>query len=150
MSLFMAGGEMAFTIGPLLAVWVVSIWTLDGFWRTVFLGWAATVVLFLAFARCSTAHGKTGKLALHWRLRCCVCFCRCRFLLFFDSLCSRVSRPICPRIWNGTGVSLILAGAMFSVVQLAGVGGVLLSGPAQRQAGEEMGAVRGNTWLVDY
>ena len=30
MSYFMASGELARTIGPLVAVWAVSLWTLDG------------------------------------------------------------------------------------------------------------------------
>ena len=33
MSLFMAGGELGRTVGPLLVLWAVSIWTLDGLLR---------------------------------------------------------------------------------------------------------------------
>ena len=46
MSLFMVGGELAYTLGPLLAVWAVTTWTLDGFYRLVVIGWAASLILF--------------------------------------------------------------------------------------------------------
>jgi FSR family fosmidomycin resistance protein-like MFS transporter len=35
MSFFMAAGELGRTIGPLLFVWAVSTWTLDGYWRVM-------------------------------------------------------------------------------------------------------------------
>ena len=39
MSWFMAGGELARTVGPLVAVWIVSTWTLEGMFRVVVIGW---------------------------------------------------------------------------------------------------------------
>lgn len=47
MGLFMTGGELARTLGPLLAVWAISTWTLDGFFRIVVLDWAASLVLYI-------------------------------------------------------------------------------------------------------
>ena len=38
MSLFMAAGELARAVGPLLAVWAISAWTLDGYFRVSFIG----------------------------------------------------------------------------------------------------------------
>jgi MFS family permease len=46
MSWFMAGGEFARTVGPLLAVWAVSMWSFDGIYRLMFLGWAASLILY--------------------------------------------------------------------------------------------------------
>jgi FSR family fosmidomycin resistance protein-like MFS transporter len=46
MSFFMASGELSRTVGPLLAVWAVSFWTLEGMWRLAILGWAASVLLY--------------------------------------------------------------------------------------------------------
>jgi MFS transporter, FSR family, fosmidomycin resistance protein len=96
MSLFMAGGEMAYTVGPLLAVWAVSIWTLDGFWRTVLLGWAVTVVLYWRLHNVAPRMDRPGSLRaiapsmLH--------FCRSRYLLCFASPSWRASRHTYRRI----------------------------------------------------
>ena len=46
MSLFMAGGEMGRTVGPLLVGWAVSMWGLDGIWRLAFIGWITTGFLY--------------------------------------------------------------------------------------------------------
>jgi FSR family fosmidomycin resistance protein-like MFS transporter len=45
MSFFMAGGELGRTIGPLLAIWAVSLWTLEGLPRIAFVGWGASLLL---------------------------------------------------------------------------------------------------------
>ena len=46
MSLYMGAGELSRTVGPLIAVWAVTLWTLDGFYRIVVLGWATSLILF--------------------------------------------------------------------------------------------------------
>ena len=46
MSLFMLGGTVAYTVGPLLAVAAVSWWGLDGIWRLIPLGVAASAMLY--------------------------------------------------------------------------------------------------------
>lgn len=49
MSLFMAAGEGARTVGPLLVVWAVGMWGLTGIWRTLFIGYLATALLYWRF-----------------------------------------------------------------------------------------------------
>ena len=49
MSLFMAAGELGRTVGPLFAVWAVSVWTLEGLYRAALFGWVATAILYLRF-----------------------------------------------------------------------------------------------------
>ena len=46
MSIFMAAGELARTVGPLFAVAGVAWFGLDGLWRLAFVGWAVTGILF--------------------------------------------------------------------------------------------------------
>ena len=46
MSFFMLGGSLAYTVGPLLAVAAVSWWGLEGIWRLIPLGGAASAVLY--------------------------------------------------------------------------------------------------------
>ncbi len=47
MSIFMAGGEAARTLGPLLITAAIAIFTLEGSWVVVFFGLAAALILYL-------------------------------------------------------------------------------------------------------
>ncbi len=134
MSLFMAGGEMAFTIGPLLAVWAVSIWTLDGFWRTAFLGWAATIILYWRLHDVAPRMEKPGSLRALAPSMLRLFLPLTVFAFFRYPMLESISTYL-PTYMKTEGASLILAGAMFSVVQFAGVAGVLLSGPASDRLG---------------
>lgn len=64
MSLFMAAGEGARTVGPLLVVWAVGLWGLGGIWRTLFIGYLATAFLFWRFRKIQ-AYPRTNRLS--WR-----------------------------------------------------------------------------------
>ena len=64
MSIFMAGGELGRTLGPLLAIWAVSIWTLDGYYRVAVLGWGATLILFWRLRRVSGQAESSGNFYL--------------------------------------------------------------------------------------
>ncbi len=64
MSLWMAAGEMARTVGPLLVVWAVGLWGLAGIWRVVFLGWLTSALLYWRF-RQTLAHTRPRRIA--WR-----------------------------------------------------------------------------------
>ncbi|MCA9981840.1 MAG: MFS transporter, partial [Anaerolineales bacterium] len=46
MSLFMAGGELGRTLGPLAVAWGLAYLTADNFWQLMFVGWAVTAVLY--------------------------------------------------------------------------------------------------------
>jgi FSR family fosmidomycin resistance protein-like MFS transporter len=46
MSYFMAGGELGRAVGPLLIVWAVATWGLDGIWRLAVIGWVTTAFLY--------------------------------------------------------------------------------------------------------
>ncbi|MEJ2267042.1 MAG: MFS transporter [Anaerolineales bacterium] len=134
MSLFMAGGELGRTVGPLLAVWAVSTWTLDGFWRVVLLGWAATVILFWRLRDISARPGMPGS------LREVVPLLRTLFLpLLLIMFCRNfmaVSLTVyLPTYMDREGASLLIAGGALSILELAGVGGALVSGTVSDQLG---------------
>ena len=46
MSIFMAFGELARTVGPLIAVWGISLWGLEGISRLMVVGWATSLLMF--------------------------------------------------------------------------------------------------------
>ena len=52
MSFFMASGELARSVGPLLVAFGVTQWGMEGLWRLMFFGWLASAAALLAPARC--------------------------------------------------------------------------------------------------
>jgi len=127
MSLFMAAGELARAVGPLLAVWAVSTWTLGGFYRVIFIGWAATLVLYFRL-RQVPARMETPE-----SIRSIFPFIRSLFLpllliLFFRSFMRDSLSTFLPIFIRGEGASLWVAGASLSILELAGVAGALVSG----------------------
>ena len=46
MSFFMASGELARSVGPLLVGFGVAEWGMEGLWRLMFFGWVSSAVLF--------------------------------------------------------------------------------------------------------
>ncbi len=134
MSLFMAAGELSYTVGPLLAVWFVSRWTLEGYWRLAVLGWATTLILLWRL------RGNEPRLAKPGRLTAILPRVARLFIplaligLFRYPLLESISTYL-PTYMNQRGMNLIQSGLMFSLVQLAGVIGVLLSGPVSDRLG---------------
>lgn len=136
MSFFMASGELGRSVAPLLAVWVVSLWTLDGFYRVMVLGWAATAILY-------------------WRLRDIPARSRPQDLrvilpamrrLFVPLLGIIVAREFLltplvvflPTFMSLNGAGLWVAGASLALWELAGVGGALVSGPISDHLGRRI------------
>ncbi len=137
MSLFMAGGELGRTLGPLLAVWAVSMWTLDGFYRIMVLGWAASAILFWRLHNISARPRKNGE------LRAIIPLLRSLYLpLVFITLFKNfmlVSLSVyLPTFLNNEGSSLLVAGGALSIFELAGVGGALLSGTLSDRFGRKL------------
>ncbi len=137
MSLFMAGGELGRSAGPLLAVWAVSTWTLDGYYPVMLLGWAATVVLYLRLHNLQARPSQNGS------LRTILPFIKTLFLplifiaLFRDFLISSISVYL-PTFMNSEGASLLMAGSALAIYELAGVGGALTSGTISDRLGRKL------------
>jgi len=131
MSLFMVGGELAYTLGPLLAVWAVTTWTLDGYYRIVVIGWAATLVMFWRLkgnGKGIAAHPeKPGSLRLILPQLPAVFVPLALITLFRQPLMESLSTFL-PTYLSERGASLWVAGASLSVFELSGVPGLLLSG----------------------
>jgi MFS transporter, FSR family, fosmidomycin resistance protein len=140
MSLFMAGGEMAYTLGPLLAVWAVTTWTLDGMWRLVVIGWAASLILFWKLNgirnNLAAQPEKPGSLRLMLPQLAGVFIPLTLINLFRNPLMESVSTFL-PTYLSQRGYSLWLAGASLSIFDLAGLGGVLLSGSISDRVGRK-------------
>ena len=133
MSFFMAGGELGRSLAPLLAVWVVSIWTLDGFYRIMVLGWAASLILYWRL-RDIPARTKPQD------LRAALPAMRRLFVPLVGIIIARefllTSLTVfLPTFRTLSGASLLGAGASLAMWELAGVGGALLSGSLSDRLG---------------
>ncbi|NUM47623.1 MAG: MFS transporter [Anaerolineales bacterium] len=136
MSIFMASGELGRTVGPLLAVWGVTMWGLEGIYRLAILGWLVTAVLFVRFretpARTQKTVGFRTLLPTAWRL-----FLGLFFITISRDFLAVSLGTFLPTFMSGQGVSLWLAGASLSIYEFAGVGGALFSGTVSDRFGRK-------------
>jgi FSR family fosmidomycin resistance protein-like MFS transporter len=136
MSLFMAAGELARTIGPLIAVWAVSLWTLEGTYRLAVIGWVTSIILFWRLravpARTDKQAGLRQALPAMARLFVPVIL----FTLFRNFMIECLVTYL-PIYMSDQGASLWIAGASLSILELAGVGGALFSGTASDRLGRK-------------
>jgi len=136
MSWFMAGGELGRTLGPLIAVWAVSIWGLNGIYRVSILGWAASVILFLRLKDIPGATNKTSSLrTILPKIK--TLFVPLTLVMFFRNFMVVSMTTYLPTYLSTHGYSLIIAGAALSVLEFAGVGGALLSGTISDRLGRK-------------
>lgn len=127
MSLFMAAGELGRTLGPIMAVWAVSLWTLDGYYRVIFIGWGATLVLYSRLRHVPARAEPPGSMRSILPVLRSLFVPLILFILFRSFL--RDSLAIFLPIYiSGQGGSLWLAGAALSILEGAGVLGALSSG----------------------
>lgn len=136
MSWFMAGGELGRTVGPLLAVWAVSVWTLDGFYRLMGLGWLTSVILYWRLRDIPARAAQRPQWAELWPVA---------RRLFGPLLAVMAPREFMlaaltvylPTFMSREGASLWVAGAALSIWELAGIGGALTSGTLSDRLGRK-------------
>jgi len=136
MSLYMAAGELARTLGPIIAVWAVSMWTLDGFYRLVVFGWIASAILFWRLRTVPARAERSGSLRelTPFLLRL---YLPLAIILFFRNFMMASLTTYLPIYLNMGGASLWLSGIALSILEFAGVGGALLSGTLSDWAGRK-------------
>jgi FSR family fosmidomycin resistance protein-like MFS transporter len=137
MSWFMAAGELGRTVGPLLAVWAVFTWTLEGSFRIVALGWATSLLLYWQLRRIPARpeqerQSLRGMLPAASRL-----FPPLLVIVFFYGFVQSALSAYLPIFMVAEGASLWVAGASLSIWELAGVGGALVSGPLSDRLGRK-------------
>lgn len=136
MGWFMAGGELGRTIGPLLAVWAVSLWGLDGFWRMLAIGWFTSLLMFWRL------QGTVARPQVPARLREILptlgsLFFPLAVLSFFRNFLVDSLTTFLPTFLDQQGSSLWVAGGALSILELAGVAGALFSGPLSDRFGRK-------------
>lgn len=137
MSVLMLGGELARSLGPLLAVGAVSLWGLEGIWRLTPLGLAASFVLYWRTRHLDVRPARKaggGSFAETWReLR--------RVMLPIAGIVGTrtflsVSLAVfLPTLLTREGSNLVQAGGAFSLLMLAGALGSLATGTLSDRIG---------------
>ncbi len=130
MSLFMTGGELARTVGPVIAVGAVSLMGLEGFWPVMTAGIAASIMLFFRFRKADIDfHQDKGGISLGKTAR------RMRhilvplgLILVARSFMQASMTAFLPTFINEQSGSLWLGGIGLAMFEAAGVAGVFTSG----------------------
>jgi FSR family fosmidomycin resistance protein-like MFS transporter len=128
LSLFMAGGGLGRSLGPLLLVWAISCWGLEGIHRLMFLGWAASMILLLQFrqSKIPPSTKPSLKAALPGFKRF---FIPLSLAIILRSILTASLNSYLPIYMVESGAPLWIAGAALSVLEISGVIGALLIGP---------------------
>lgn len=127
MSLYMAGGELGRTIGPLLASWGLLALTLDKMFPIAIPGWIASIAILIRFrgipVHVEKQAGFREVLPAARRL-----FMPLIAIIFFRSFLITGLGVYLPTLLEGEGASIWKAGTTLAIYQFAGVVGAILGG----------------------
>jgi MFS transporter, FSR family, fosmidomycin resistance protein len=146
MSFYMVGGELARTLGPLLLISAVSLWSLEGIFRLIPIGIGASFVLHYKLKDLDVRRGKSqgksrrisrGVLRLYGPF-----FVTLSAYILFQLLMKSALTLYLPLYLTGRGAGLWLAGASLSILQFFGVIGTFLAGTISDRLG------RGQTLVI--
>lgn len=137
MSFYMLGGELARTLGPLIILSAISIWGLEGAYRVILIGLAATVLLFVKIRNIPmTLNNSIHSPKLMFVLkRQKEVYIISGVLVLSKSFMILALTSFLPIYMTNKGASLWFAGAALSVIELAGATGTLLSGTLSDKIG---------------
>lgn len=136
MSILMLGGQLAATVGPLIAVAAASMWGLESMWRLIPLGVTASLMLYWR-TRNIEAH-VTRKSDESWaqtwqELRRVVL--PIAGIIATRTFISVALSTYLPTLLNREGSSLLAAGGALSMLMLAGAIGIMVTGTLSDRIG---------------
>ncbi len=137
MSLWMVGGELGRTLGPMIAVSAATYLTLPGLPLTMVVGALASLVLFARLRHLPyrpVNHGQTVDVRAALR-RMLPVLLPLALLQVFRSFISIGLPTFLPTFLTEQGASLWLAGASLSIMEAAGVAGAMLGGTISDRLG---------------
>lgn len=140
MSIFMLGGEMARSVGPLVVLGGISLWGLEGTYKLIPFGWIASIVLFFKFRKIyisQTPESKKVKAIYAVLQKYSNLFLIIFGITFFTSILKGTLTAFLTVYLTNQGESLWYAGASLSIFQLAGAGGVLYAGSLSDKIGRK-------------
>lgn len=131
-SFFMVGGELARTVGPLVAVQAVASFGIEGLWRLIPVGVAASLILWWRLGRVQVAGRTRPRAAGIWttwrRMRRIMI--GVQGVLMARAFMASALTAFLPTLLYGEGESLWIANIGLVVFELAGAAGAMTAGTA--------------------
>ena len=136
LSWYMGGGELARMLGPIVAVWVVSTWTLEGMFRVVVIGWASSAILFWRLRSIPISRRTNGSMqSILPKLR--TLFLPLLIITFFQMFMMVCMTIYLPTYMTLNGATLLMAGGSLAILELAGFAGALSGGTLSDRLGRK-------------
>jgi FSR family fosmidomycin resistance protein-like MFS transporter len=136
MSFFMFGGEMARTVGPLVAVRVVTDFGLTGIWRMIPVAVASSLILWWRLSRAPAprpAAKPTGLLTVWKRMR--VVLTAVTGIIIARAFMFNGLSGFLPTYIYGEGAGLWIANISLSIMELGGAAGAFVTGTLSDRLG---------------
>lgn len=136
MSFWMAGGELARTVGPLYAVYIVSRFTLEGIWPVMLVGIAASVMIYVRVKDMPTPppSRSPNSLGQTWRAMRGV-FLPLTGIMLARALMRAALTVFLPTFLKGEGQSLWFGGMALALLEFSGALGALAAGTLSDRVG---------------
>jgi FSR family fosmidomycin resistance protein-like MFS transporter len=139
MSFYMLGGELARTLGPLVILAAVSYWSMEGTWRLIPFGLAASLVLFIKVRKLRVPGAKQAgdtESGGSWSIRHLVPFFVILSGFIFFRACLKAALTIyLPTFLTARGGSLWMGGIALSIIQFSGAAGTFFGGSISDKIG---------------
>lgn len=140
MSFYMGGGELARTAGPMVILGVISWWGLEGMWRMMPLGLAASAVLWFQFRKAHftpSSSSRKHQEGSYWKifLRFSAAFALTGGFTLFQAGMKASLTYFLPTFLTSTGNSLHYSEIALTVIQLAGALGAIFAGTISDKIG---------------
>ncbi len=138
MSFYMIGGELARTLGPMLILGAVSLWSFEGSWRVIPLGLLVAVMLYFKIRKINVHDHveKHNRPARNYRQYINFFIIIAGITVFRSGMSSALTLFL-PTFLTSKGASLWLAGISLSIFQFAGVFGTLFMGMISDKIGRK-------------
>ncbi|MCY4146185.1 MAG: MFS transporter [Chloroflexi bacterium] len=136
MSFFMAGGELARSVGPLLVGFGVAQWGMEGLWRLMVFGWLASAVLWWRLRDVSARRDRrkrAGKPMLRRFARVFAPLLGVMLLRNMTVSCLGIFMVV--YLVDARGYDLTLATSALALYEFSGVGGALAGGTLSDRLG---------------
>lgn len=136
MSFFMTGGELSRSVGPIIAVGVVSLWGLEGYYPIMIVAMASSIIIALKLKREPVSLNQTAPVSLlkSWKEIKPV-MKPLTFILFARGFMHGSLATFLPIFIRQETGSLWLAGAALAIYEAAGVIGIFSAGPLSDRFG---------------
>lgn len=136
MSFFMASGELARTVGPLLVGFGVAEWGMQGLWRLMFFGWLSSAILFWRLRDVSAKRAPRKSKGKPMLRRFARVFAPLFFVMLLRNMAvSSLGIFMVVFLVDTRGYELTLATAALALYEFSGVGGALAGGTLSDRIG---------------